>query len=475
MNNVAKGIWKKGKLYYCKVRQRGIGQRWHVLRSESLDDAIIQKGVDQGLAKLGKLNTNISNELSPQTNDGTRSTKPTRNPGTAKALTPVRNCGISDLLILWAKSGYPSKKFVPAQESKIKELRRMVKNLENFFGNLTVDELAIVHCVQYHTWRVERTNKAKAANVTGSRSAECELAALSSCLNWSALCGHIRTNPISNNRPRFVCESDIHHCTEFMPADDEEFHTLAKEFFKSPQSEVLGWQTLLEGLTGCRTSEVIKMMIHTNHKAPKEKDRVGAFNEKCLWINRLKGGCEPWVVMHRPLHDALVECRHWVRHRYPYSKYYLPGREGIMPVGKNSLSHGLTRICNKLGLPNRTSHGLRAYYVRVLRSQGISDSEISKRLGHKSGVQLVEKVYGKAEPGFAGERELDFLPANGVPAWQVMSNTLKTWKLTQNESPSESTGGRKWSGWRDSNSRPPDPQSGALTRLRYIPNPVRAS
>jgi hypothetical protein len=28
---------------------------------------------------------------------------------------------------------------------------------------------------------------------------------------------------------------------------------------------------------------------------------------------------------------------------------------------------------------------------------------------------------------------------------------------------------KKWSGWRDSNPRPPDPQSGALARLRYIP------
>ena len=28
---------------------------------------------------------------------------------------------------------------------------------------------------------------------------------------------------------------------------------------------------------------------------------------------------------------------------------------------------------------------------------------------------------------------------------------------------------KKWSGWPDSNRRPPDPQSGALTRLRYIP------
>ena len=35
--------------------------------------------------------------------------------------------------------------------------------------------------------------------------------------------------------------------------------------------------------------------------------------------------------------------------------------------------------------------------------------------------------------------------------------------------------GQKWSGWPDSNRRPPDPQSGALTRLRYIPRGIRAA
>src|SRR5437868_10377829 len=35
-------------------------------------------------------------------------------------------------------------------------------------------------------------------------------------------------------------------------------------------------------------------------------------------------------------------------------------------------------------------------------------------------------------------------------------------------------GRTKWSGWPDSNRRPPDPQSGALARLRYIPKLKRA-
>ena len=37
------------------------------------------------------------------------------------------------------------------------------------------------------------------------------------------------------------------------------------------------------------------------------------------------------------------------------------------------------------------------------------------------------------------------------------------------EEPSQASDLRQWSGWRDSNPRPPAPKAGALTKLRYIP------
>ncbi len=56
------------------------------------------------------------------------------------------------------------------------------------------------------------------------------------------------------------------------------------------------------------------------------------------------------------------------------------------------------------------------------------------------------------------------------PALQIDQFRLKispkTKKPTKRPIGGES---KKWSGWRDSNSRPFDPQSNALTRLRYIP------
>jgi hypothetical protein len=58
--------------------------------------------------------------------------------------------------------------------------------------------------------------------------------------------------------------------------------------------------------------------------------------------------------------------------------------------------------------------------VRVARSQGISDSEIAIRLGQGSGVALVEKTYGTAEPGWIGSKKLDWIP-KGEAAWSTFT------------------------------------------------------
>jgi hypothetical protein len=41
-----------------------------------------------------------------------------------------------------------------------------------------------------------------------------------------------------------------------------------------------------------------------------------------------------------------------------------------------------------------------------------------KRRGLRSGVTLIEQVYGKSEDGWFGSGELDYLPAQTAPAWQ---------------------------------------------------------
>ena len=52
---------------------------------------------------------------------------------------------------------------------------------------------------------------------------------------------------------------------------------------------------------------------------------------------------------------------------------------------------------------------MRAFFVRTARSLGHDDTEISIRLGHRSGTDLVQKTYGIAEPNWRGESLQDWL------------------------------------------------------------------
>jgi hypothetical protein len=62
-------------------------------------------------------------------------------------------------------------------------------------------------------------------------------------------------------------------------------------------------------------------------------------------------------------------------------------------VGKEALWRALKRM--KSGV---TSHGMRAYYVTVRRSQGIKDGQIAAEIGDKSGVALIVSTYGDLPP-----------------------------------------------------------------------------
>ena len=103
------------------------------------------------------------------------------------------------------------------------------------------------------------------------------------------------------------------------------------------------------------------------------------------------------------------------------------GGEGIRPgervsglvtiaraVGKQSLGHALRRACESLGMAHVTPHGCRAYYVTMRRRQGATDAVIASEIGDRT-VSLIAQTYGD----LPGGEELSFLPASGLPAWQL--------------------------------------------------------
>jgi hypothetical protein len=332
---------------------------------------------------------------------------------------------IASLIQRYRDDGCPDRKRQPRTGLALSACLRNLDTLTPFWGAMEPDQITMGACDRYHDARVGQVTRG-----AGHRTVEIELCTLSSLLTWATRADYCRCNPLAAGRPTYRVGAEVRHCNTVMPESDDELHMLANHIMEDPRGEVLGWQLLLEALTGCRTSEVLRLRWDAAKVGA--TGQPGYQDETSLYVNRSKGGsypCElgifPYVLLeaapgHSALREMLTALRRWHDDRFPASPWYLPGRNPQEPVDLHSLGHALVRACPMLDLPHRTSHGLRAFHVRALRSLGIDDSEISKRLGHRSGVGLVERVYGRSEPGWFGSQKLDFRPdpASDIPcAW----------------------------------------------------------
>lgn len=329
---------------------------------------------------------------------------------------------IGELAKEWLARNCPDRKGRERIGESLDAEKARVTRLLPFWSRKEARTITPEDCRDYHAWRIKQRQRYANSNYKLGRSVDAELTTLANLLNWAVENPRktgLTQNPVAHRR-RFNDLAGTRHCTAVMPVTDEAFHQLAAYLLASDQSRALGWQFLLEGLTGGRTSEILACRVDAS--APRQP---GFQDEHALHLNRLKKGIEPWALLevipgHSPLADCLDAFRHWHKLRYRCAgreaPYFIPGRDWNRPMDADSLTHALRRACKILKLPPVTSHGLRAYFVRTLRSLGVDDSEIAKRLGHRSGVALVEKTYGVSEPGWFGSRKQDFLP-DGLPAW----------------------------------------------------------
>jgi integrase len=322
----------------------------------------------------------------------------------------------------WLARGCPDKKGHPRKGPALESEQWRLSNLLPFWKDREAATITPEDCRDYHAWR-KRTRKKQ--TVTMDRSVDMELITLSNLFNW-AKDNPRKTGLLRNQiqyRPRFQDSKSIRHCSAVMPMNDEVFHQLAEYLLSDPASQKLGWQMLLEALCMARTNEILHCRVDARMLTNGEAE-PGYQTDRILYLNRLKRGMNPWALLElrpgfSPLRECLEAFRNWHKKRYAKSKspWFIPGRDPSRPADAGSLTHALTRACEKLGLPHVTSHGMIAYGVRVHRAQGIDDSEISKRRGLRSGVAMIERKYGICEPGWFASRALDFLPDGQEPAW----------------------------------------------------------
>ena len=332
----------------------------------------------------------------------------------------TQNITVGDLAKSWLatkcqdRAGHPR-----AGQSLLDESARLRRLLPFWKAKAAREISAFEDCPEYHRWRTRPSPLTPHPSTFRlGRSVDAELTTLSNLFAWAVM-NPLKTgqryNPLAR-RPRFNNPKLVRHCTAAMPNSDEDFHHLAGYLFASDRTRALGWHFLLEGLTGCRTSEILA--CRTDANLP---DQPGYINHTALHIHRCKAGIKPWALLeaapgHSPLRDCLNAFLNWHDQRYPNSPHFIPGRNPACPPQRNSLTHALHRACRVLKIPLVISHGLRAYFVAALRSMGIDDAEIAARLGHRSTDQ-VEQTYGTVKPGWRGSWQLDFLPEDFAPVW----------------------------------------------------------
>lgn len=275
--------------------------------------------------------------------------------------------------------------------------------------------------------------RANARTGTGERQADLELVALHNLCVWSVSAGRLTANPFAN-RPQYRDPKDVVHCTEKMPTDSNELHRLLGHMMaKGGDSAVAAAHLMLCAFTGLRAGEA--GIIRRDGKGEQPGAMLIVTREgaavRLMRVDREKGGTNPAVRVHAALESFLAAWNayhaaqdDWNDTQWLFPNPSLPKLPFVAwaAVDHSSLGKLLTAAVQELGIAHRTPHGMRAFYVQVRRSQGISDAMIGDELGHKGGAAVVVKVYGKRNAILGGDGLHDWLPSDpSIPvAWSLL-------------------------------------------------------
>ncbi len=217
--------------------------------------------------------------------------------------------------------------------------------------------------------------------------------------------------------PLDMCESaeELHALCGFLIGQDKNKHCA---ILNHNARAAVGWELLFKAYLGGRNQET------EAYRMDAKKNQPGYFDwaMKQMYHSRSKGarilGCklEPWdgckavyelIAAHRAWHRATYSDRSQYGAKVPW---FFPNKYGERIDKESShASDEMIAACRSLGIPRRTQHGMRAFHVHVLRSQGELDQEIANRLGH-SDTKQVEQTYDACRSGFRGAKTVSLEP-----------------------------------------------------------------
>src|SRR6266567_1182344 len=280
---------------------------------------------------------------------------------------------VGGVIQTYIDANYPDKYLKPRIGGTLKGEAANCQTLLEYWNGQVWDSLTPKSWDDYHAWRVASVRK----GCSGDSSADKERITLCNAFKL-ALRKEINTSNPVRNFPRHHPLSAVHQCREYQPQNSDELHEIARLFFSDPRSESLGWQLLYEANTGLRTEEVLRLRRDAK---PGEPGHVAPDGK--LHVIRSKNGVNPFVRIHQDLKALMKAHAAWLAIRYPESPWFIPGRDPMQPADSGALAHALRRLRKQIG-EKITSHGMRAFYVLVRRSQGTAENIIAWELGQRS-------------------------------------------------------------------------------------------
>lgn len=364
MKSIFEGVYQNDRGYWIRPTING-GRTWRKLSARNEKDAI-----KEGLAILGQ---------QKRSKYGIDRDPFAPCPGTVKE-------SVDDYLASRGSGDNTmSDGYLAAERSRLGYIVR-------YFGGRPVASIRISDMDGYKVWRVAKAPWGDCLNAVDR-----ELATLSAVISHAVRIGKLETNPIQAGRPRFYKPSTASHSRTRMPENGDVVNRIAEALFSKPRTEKLGWQFLVQCMTGLRTQEAVMLRMDAQRGEP------GFLEEDRLDVKRVKGGENPYVMLHPDLREVIAAHRVWHAGR---SKTWFDTK-------RYDLWNAMRIVCRDLGLENITPHGCRAYFVCYQQRLGVSNRDVAAMIGDKT-VALIETTYGKIRPG---EPPLSFRPSVGSPAW----------------------------------------------------------
>lgn len=317
---------------------------------------------------------------------------------------------MGDVIRKYQDDGYPNKYKQKRQGTNLYDEERHSKKLLEYWEFIPVANAGPAECDRYHDWRVTNLVQGK-----GNRITDRELNTLNNACRWAARQEFIKVNPV-RDRPKYTPSSEVKHCREFMPRSADELHEAAALLFEHPNTVVLGFQMLGEAYSGLRTCEVLKW----------GQDIFGTLipGDEFMNVWRCKGqhANNPYIKNHPGMKALLAAHAAWKLVNYPNVKEFFPSHCGGT-VTKGALAKRLRSIRKKLKR-KLISHGMRAFYVLIRRSQGASDEQIADEIGHSSNGACIKSTYGGSPEEWRTGKAPNFswLPAKAPLAWAKLES-----------------------------------------------------